>query len=78
MDAIRSGWSTDFESMTIDELWELHERIAAALAAKIRSEQQRLDTQLSQLFRSVPTASSKAGRRDRRPYPKVEPKYRSI
>jgi DNA-binding protein H-NS len=39
----------DFESMSVDELWSLHESVASVLTRKISAEKARLDERLSQL-----------------------------
>jgi DNA-binding protein H-NS len=39
----------DPELMSVDELWELHERISQALCVKIRTEQEKLQSHLSRL-----------------------------
>ena len=62
----------DLISMTVDELWGLHESVVAELANKIMAERTRLENRLRQL------SSGDAGiKRARRPYPKVLPKYRN-
>jgi hypothetical protein len=44
---------SDLDSMSIDELFMLHERIAATLNAKITAEKERLQDQLKQADKSV-------------------------
>src|SRR5450755_1419002 len=66
----------DLESMSVDQLWSLHEMIVSELARKIRAEKERLEQQLRELgFSEADT--SKMPARPRRPYPKVHPKYRN-
>jgi DNA-binding protein H-NS len=66
----------DFESMSVDQLWSLHEMIASELARKITAEKERLERRLRELgFSEADT--SKVPARPRRPYPKVRPKYRN-
>src|SRR5262245_32214601 len=60
------------ESMSADELWELHELVASELGRKIAAERDILDSRL----RKLGVADSEL-RRERRPYPKVYPKYRN-
>jgi DNA-binding protein H-NS len=63
-------------TMSIDELWALHERIAADLAARLIVERKALELRLKQLNcvgLSKQTGSSVARRR----YPKVFPKFRN-
>jgi DNA-binding protein H-NS len=66
----------DLKSMSLDELWSLHERVASVLARKISSEKGRLDQRLRQLSQGV-LISAKRTNRARRPYPQVFPKYRN-
>jgi DNA-binding protein H-NS len=66
--------NNDLKSMSVDALWNLHERLLEELSHKIAAEQAILEQRLRQL-------SSVAGKgglaRARRPYPKVVPKYRN-
>ena len=62
----------DFKSKSIDELWAWHMEITAALARKISSEKKQLEQRLEKLRLVEGTA-----RRQRRPYPRVFPKYRN-
>ena len=64
--------SNDFDLMSIDELWSLHEEVASTLARKIAAEKARLDERLRKIERSSGSLD-----RGRRPYPKVVPKYRN-
>ena len=61
--------------MSLDDLWDLHERVGAILSDKIENEKKKLEQQLNQLARRV-TELSPAGP-ERRPYPKVEAKFRN-
>jgi DNA-binding protein H-NS len=61
--------------MSLDELWDLHERVSAILSDKIENEKKKLEQQLNQLARRV-TELSPLGP-ERRPYPKVEAKFRN-
>lgn len=65
--------SDDLKSMSVDELWELHESLVVELSARIKAERAMLETRLRQLG-AAPTGVLK---RERRPYPKVLPKYRN-
>jgi DNA-binding protein H-NS len=59
-------------TMSVDELWVLHEKIRAILSTKIDAEKQLLERRLARLqgrLENKPNA--------RRPYPKVHPKYRN-
>lgn len=62
-----------FETMSLDELWTLHEKLDALLKSKLDAEKNELERRLATL---------EAGRSDRtktnrRPYPRVRPKYRN-
>ena len=67
---------TDFESMSIDELWTLHEEIASRLAAALLAEKRVLEDRLKQLKRGG-EAGRAAPSSGRRPYPAVVPKFRN-
>lgn len=62
------------KSMSVDELWSLHEELVAELGRKIAIEKARLEERQ----RKIGSASvfAKEGR-PRRSYPKVLPKYRN-
>jgi DNA-binding protein H-NS len=62
-------------SMTSDELWMLHERITATLAAKITAEKKVLEDRLSRLKKARVEQAVKTAKR--RPYPTVFPKFRN-
>jgi DNA-binding protein H-NS len=62
--------SHNLQSMSVDELWSLHELIVSVLARKISSEQAGLEQKLRELgIKQVSHA--------RRPYLQVFPKYRN-
>jgi DNA-binding protein H-NS len=65
----------DLKSMSVDELWSLHELLASVLARKIAIEKDRLERRL----RHLGPNRMKGGKIDRarRPYPPVFPKYRN-
>jgi DNA-binding protein H-NS len=65
----------DLKSMSVDQLWSLHEMIASVLARKIRAEKERLEQHLRELGLSEADASKIPAKRRR--YPKVHPKYRN-
>jgi DNA-binding protein H-NS len=71
----------DFESMSTDELWTLHEKITATLAKKIAVEKTRLEMRLRQLEQVSSANGRSANGRSvghaRRPYPRVFPKYKN-
>lgn len=67
--------TSDLKSISVDELWALHVEITAVLARRISAEKTQLEQRLHQL---QPTAASSGiSRRERRPYPRVFPKYRN-
>src|SRR6202022_733837 len=66
--------SDDLELMSVDELWALHIEIDAVLTRRISAEKRQLDQRLRQLGSG---AFEGDVRRERRPYPRVLPKYRN-
>jgi|SRR6185437_9889197 DNA-binding protein H-NS len=64
--------SSSLELMSTDQLWELYELVAAELGCKIAAERDVLELRL----RKLGVVHSEL-RRERRPYPKVSPKYRN-
>jgi DNA-binding protein H-NS len=76
----------DLEGMSLDELWELHERISTLLSARMIAEKEELENRLAQLNRGnkvngvgvVDLGSRSAERaRPRRKYPQVFPKFQN-
>lgn len=76
----------DLEGMSLDELWELHERISKILSARIVAEKEELEKRLEQLSGGrdrdggvLVALGSRASRnnRPRRKYPQVFPKYKN-
>jgi DNA-binding protein H-NS len=65
----------DFQSMSINELWALHETIGSVLARKLEAEKRSLEQRLNELSRRVGKAANKTPLR--RSYPKVLPKFRN-
>ena len=64
----------DLKSMSIDEIWTCHTELVSVLARRISAKKQQLDQRLRQLH-SEPLEGTT--RRERRPYPRVLPKYRN-
>ena len=64
----------DLKSMSVDELWSLHELVVAELSRKITAERAILENRLRQLGSAAGNLEERLGRR---PYPKVQPKYRN-
>jgi len=65
---------SDFKSMSLDELWNLHQEIVAELADRIGHEKARLEERLRKI-----NGTGNIARLDHedRPYPKVLPKYQN-
>jgi DNA-binding protein H-NS len=75
--------TSDLALMSVDELWNLHQKIETILAAKMVTELKELGKRLDQLNAKVTTGQresrehSKPMVANRRPYPSVLPKYRN-
>jgi DNA-binding protein H-NS len=69
--------SHDLKLMSVEELWSLHELVAAALARKMQAETAKLDQRLRQLSLAAVSHNGKKRGRARRPYPMVYAKYRN-
>lgn len=71
------------ESMSVDEMWQLHEEISRVLSVRLTSEKRELEKRLTQLRREKetqqlePVDTQSGGHRERRKYPRVFPKYRN-
>jgi DNA-binding protein H-NS len=65
----------ELERMNVDDLSDLYLRILDVLDRKLESEKQRLQDQLDELGRKF--GGSPNDLPQRRPYPKVEPKFRN-
>lgn len=63
-----------FTSMSMDELWSLHEQVTSTLTRKMAEEKARLEERLRRLQNSDNAISPN---RPRRAYPKVLPKYQN-
>jgi DNA-binding protein H-NS len=63
------------KSMCIEELWSLHEKIDASLVAKLAAEKKVLEERLRLLKKS--RAEQTVRTLQRRPYPRVFPKFRN-
>jgi DNA-binding protein H-NS len=66
---------SELKQMSVDELWELHERIGEILSDKIEYEKTKLEQRLDQLAHRVSELSP--ANPQRRTYPKVEAKFRN-
>ncbi len=74
----------DFDAMSIDEMWQLHEEITGVLSVRLTTEKRELEKRLAQLRREkeirpepADQRSLKGAPRERRKYPRVFPKYRN-
>ncbi len=75
--------TVDLNSMSVDELWSLHQEISEILSARILEEKRELEKRLAILNRGMgqpreatePLVSQ--SKRPRRKYPKVLPQYRN-
>jgi DNA-binding protein H-NS len=67
--------SDDLKLMSTDELWALHVEIAAVLTRRIYAEKSQLEQRLRKLLAN--SALNEPAPRERRPYPRVFPKYRN-
>lgn len=63
------------KSLSTDELWLLHEKITAALDAKLTAQKEMLEKRLRRLKGVGAKQTVKAP--ERRPYPTVLPKFRN-
>lgn len=66
--------TSDFQSMSVDELWKLHQEIATELAERLAAEKARLEERLRKIEMNTNVARLD---RVRRPYPAVLPKYQN-
>jgi DNA-binding protein H-NS len=72
----------ELESMSLDDLWLLHERVSAILSARIKAEKHELEKRLAILDRGIggiiqPGNAHMIESKQRRKYPRVLPKYRN-
>jgi DNA-binding protein H-NS len=64
----------NFDTMDLEELWELHEQLTRFLSAKIIAEKLELERRFALLTGNDPNASAEL-ESGKRKYPKVVPKY---
>jgi DNA-binding protein H-NS len=72
----------ELESMSLDDLWALHEKTSAILSARIRAEKHELEKRLAILSRGMDAVGQSndipaLNGTPRRKYPRVLPKYRN-
>lgn len=60
--------------MPSDDLWQLYEKVGRLLTKQLTSEKHKLEQRLSQLRNDGPRSLPEV---QRRPYPKVHPKYQN-
>jgi DNA-binding protein H-NS len=77
-----SAKKLELESMSLDDLWSLHEKISAILSARIRAEKREIEKRLAVLNRGMdvigqPGDVQSLNGKARRKYPRVLPKYRN-
>ncbi|SHG53543.1 H-NS family nucleoid-associated regulatory protein [Bradyrhizobium erythrophlei] len=66
----------EFEQMSVDHLWKLRAEISAILAARIGEEKKLIEERLIRL-RANSRQASEIHESERRPYPRVFPKFRN-
>ena len=70
----------DLDSLSIDEMWQLHEEISQVLSDRLTAEKRELEKRLAQLRRDKdirPAVDAPEAARERRKYPRVFPKYQN-
>jgi DNA-binding protein H-NS len=73
----------ELETMSLDDLWLLHEEISGILSARIKAEKHELEKRLAVLGGGMPVSADRSGPeggaagKQRRKYPRVLPKYRN-
>ncbi len=66
------NFETNFETMSIDELWQLYAHLGGLLAKKLTVEKQNLEQKLGKLRGDAAHSAP-----PRRHYPEVRPKYQN-
>jgi DNA-binding protein H-NS len=80
---MKTAKKLDFDTMSTDEMWQLHSDIGRLLAVRLNSEKRELEKRLGQLQRENELPNSEAAiirqnlKRERRKYPRVLPKYQN-
>ena len=70
----------NLDSMSVDEMWQLHEEISRVLSVRLTSEKRELERRLEQLRREKQAPSTdfkEVAGAPRRKYPRVYPKYQN-
>jgi len=75
--------SIGLESISLDDLWSLHEEIGSVLSTRIEAEKLELEKRLAAIHRLMASPEEQTGAtsmpraKTRRKYPRVLPKYRN-
>ncbi|MGY4326394.1 DNA-binding protein H-NS [Bradyrhizobium sp. LB7.2] len=78
-----SAKKLELESMSLDDLWSLHEEISGMLSERIKAEKHELEKRLAVLGGGMAVLADSRGAgasptgKQRRKYPRVLPKYRN-
>ncbi|MCK1335496.1 H-NS histone family protein [Bradyrhizobium sp. 38] len=78
-----SAKKLELESMSLDDLWSLHEEISGMLSERIKAEKHELEKRLAALGGGMAVLADSRGAgasptgKQRRKYPRVLPKYRN-
>lgn len=78
-----SAKKLELETMTLDDLWSLHEEISGILSDRIKAEKHELEKRLAILGGGMAVLADSSGAglspigKARRKYPRVLPKYRN-
>ncbi|WP_315741980.1 MULTISPECIES: H-NS histone family protein [unclassified Bradyrhizobium] len=72
----------NFNSMTVDEMWQLYEEVGRVLSVRLASEKRELENRLARLNREKgmggpDLSAAQPATRGRRKYPRVYPKYQN-
>src|SRR5258708_679900 len=67
--------TSELAKLSLDDLWSLHQRVCSMLERKLEDEKRKLQDRLDVLGRKF--GGTAADIPQRRPYPKVEPKFRN-
>jgi DNA-binding protein H-NS len=67
----------NFENMPLEELWKFYEQVWTALDAKVQQEKYDLERRIELLAQRMGRDPREPRLRIRRPYPKVQPKFRN-
>lgn len=68
-------YDKDLAKMNVDELWALHKKVDATLSTRLVDEMNKLQLRLAQINGQADKLGNRV--KQRRPYPKVYPKYRN-